>query len=90
MKAVVAKSIERIHRANLINFGIVPLVFDDPSAYDSVNAGDKLEIPALRDAVSGDGRVTVKTPRGSFSATASLSGREKELVLAGGLLASIK
>jgi len=90
VKAVVAKSIERIHRANLINFGIVPLVFDDPKAYDSVKAGDKLEIPDLRAAVSGGGHVTVKTPRGSFSATASLSAREKTLVLAGGLLASIK
>jgi len=40
--------------------------------------------------VAGDGRVAVKTPRGSFTATASLSEREKALVLAGGLLASIK
>ena len=90
VKAVLAKSIERIHRANLINFGIVPLVFDDPKAYDAVKAGDRLEIAGIADAVSGDGRVAVKTPRGSFTATASLSEREKALVLAGGLLASIK
>ena len=88
VKAVIAKSIERIHRANLINFGIVPLVFDDPKSYDAVKAGDKLDIPGLCAAVSGDGHVTVKTPRGSFSATATLSDREKTLVLAGGLLAS--
>ena len=90
VKAVIAKSIERIHRANLINFGIVPLVFDDPKAYDAVKAGDRLEIAGIADAVAGDGRVMVKTPRGSFTATASLSEREKALVLAGGLLASIK
>jgi aconitate hydratase len=90
VKAVVAKSIERIHRANLINFGIVPLVFDDPSAYDAVKPGDRLEMNDLRKAVAGDGRVTVKTPRGSFTATAALSAREKALILAGGLLASIK
>jgi aconitate hydratase len=90
VKAVLAKSIERIHRANLINFGIVPFVFDDPVAYDAVKAGDRLEIAGIADAVAGDGRVAVKTPRGSFTATASLSEREKALVLAGGLLASIK
>ena len=90
VKAVIAKSIERIHRANLINFGIVPFVFDDPKAYDAVKAGDRLEIAGIAEAVAGDGRVTVKTPRGSFTATASLSEREKTLVLAGGLLASIK
>ncbi len=90
VKAVIAKSIERIHRANLINFGIVPFVFDDPSSYDLLKSDDKLEIASFRDAVAGDGRVTVKTPRGSFTATTSLSEREKELVLAGGLLASIK
>ncbi len=90
VKAVIAKSIERIHRANLINFGIVPFVFDNPSSYDLLKSDDKIEIASLRDAVAGDGRVTVKTPRGSFTATTSLSDREKELVLAGGLLASIK
>lgn len=90
VKAVVAKSIERIHRANLINFGIVPFTFDDPKAYDSVSAGDALELTNVRAAVEGDGKVTVKTPSGSFTATATLSERERHLLLCGGLLASLK
>lgn len=90
VKAVVAKSIERIHRANLINFGIVPFTFDDPKAYDSVSAGDALELTNVRAAVEGDGKVTVKTPSGSFTATATLSERERRLLLCGGLLASLK
>lgn len=90
VKAVIAKSIERIHRANLINFGIVPFVFDDPKAYDAVSAGDALELVDVRAAVEDDGKVTVKTPNGTFTATATLSDREKHLLLCGGLLASLK
>jgi len=87
---VIAKSIERIHRANLINFGIVPFVFDDPKAYDAVAAGDALELTNVKAAVAGDGTVTVKTAKGSFTATASLSDRERHLLLCGGLLASLR
>ena len=90
VKAVIAKSIERIHRANLINFGIVPFTFDDPKAYDTLAPGDALELVDVKAAVSGDGRVTVKTAKGAFTATARLSDREKQLLLAGGLLASLK
>ena len=60
VKAVLAKSIERIHRANLINFGIVPFLFDDPTAYDAISAGDELLFPDVRAAVAGDGRAAVK------------------------------
>ncbi len=90
VKAVIAKSIERIHRANLINFGIVPLTFDDAADYDKVEAGEMIELCDIGKAVAGDGKVQVKTAKGTFTATATLSDREKEIVLAGGLLASIK
>jgi aconitate hydratase len=91
VKAVIAKSIERIHRANLINFGIVPFVFDDPKDYDALKAGDRLEVVDLGAAVEGDGKVTVKREGGaSFTATATLSDREKHLLVCGGLLASLK
>ncbi len=89
VKAVLAKSIERIHRANLINFGIVPFTFDDPKSYGLVKAGDKLELTNIKAAVEGDGRVTVKVGKKSFTATAALSDREKHLILCGGLLASL-
>ena len=86
VKAVLAKSIERIHRANLINFGIVPFLFDDPAAYDAISTGDDLSFPAVRAAVAGDGRATVKSDKRTFTVTATLSAREKQIILAGGLL----
>ena len=90
VKAVLAKSIERIHRANLINFGIVPFIFDNAKDYDSLKAGEKLEFSDIRKAVEGDGKVTIKAGGRTITATTSLSDREKELILAGGLLASLK
>ena len=90
VKAVLAKSIERIHRANLINFGIVPFTFDDPKDYDRLQAGDVLELTNIRAAVEGDGKVMVKAGSATFTATAALSAREKHLLLCGGLLASLK
>ena len=90
VKAVLAKSVERIHRANLINFGIVPFIFDDAKDYDCLEADDKIELVDIRKAVEGDGKVTVKAGGKTLTATASLSDREKQLILAGGLLASLK
>ena len=89
VKAVVAKSIERIHRANLINFGIIPFIFADAKNYDKLTAGDKLEIAGVKDAIEGDGTAVLKTAKGSFTVKTSLSDREKHLILCGGLLASL-
>ena len=93
VKAVIAKSVERIHRANLINFGIVPFTFADPKDYDRLSAGDKLEFDGIRQAVEGDGKIQVKVKGAgegwAFAATTSLSDREKHLILCGGLLASL-
>ena len=91
VKALIAKSVERIHLANLINFGIVPFVFDDPAAYDGIATGDALEIADLRGAIAGDGRATVRnvTRATTFTVTAILSERQKTLLLNGGLLAAV-
>ena len=89
VKAVIAKSIERIHRANLINFGIVPFTFVDAADYDKIKASDALELKGIRAAVEGDGELVVKSPSGSFKVKTSLSDREKHLILCGGLLASL-
>jgi aconitate hydratase len=89
VKAVVAKSIERIHRANLINFGIIPFEFENAADYDRIAQGDPLEFGDIRKAISGDGRLSVKSRNREFKVVARLSAREKHLVLCGGLLASL-
>ena len=89
VKAVFAKSIERIHRANLINFGIVPFEFVNASDYDKVSLGEKLELKGIREAVEGDGVLKLKTKKGEIALKTRLSDREKHLILCGGLLASL-
>lgn len=89
VKAVIAKSMERIHRANLINFGIVPLTFAEPAAYDNLEQGDHLEIDDIkRQLLDGVTRLTVTNiTRGSaFDVICELSDRERQIVAAGGLL----
>jgi len=91
VKAVIAKSIERIHLANLINFGIVPFLFADPKDYDAVALGDKLVIGNLRKIIAGDGTASVKneTQQRTFKVVVALTDRQKRLLLAGGLLAAV-
>ena len=91
VRAVIAKGIERIHRANLINFGIVPFVFVDPADYDRVSQGAPLRIEGLRAAIAGDGRATVTdlSNNTTFDVVTALSDRQKRLLLAGGLLAAV-
>ena len=89
VKAVVAKSIERIHRANLINFGIVPFTFVNAKDYDLLKAGDALAIDGVRKAVETDGVAALKVGTKTIAIKTSLSDREKHLILCGGLLASL-
>ena len=88
VRAVIAKSIERIHAANLINFGILPLSFLKDSDYDAIGQGDELEIPELKAAIT-EGRELIvqnKTKGSSFPVTYALSSRQKQMILAGGAL----
>ena len=88
VKAVVAKSFARIHVANLINFGIVPMTFDNPSDYDNFNEGDCIEIKGLADAVQNENSVIlVNRTNGSVAKLClHLSARQREMLLAGGCL----
>jgi aconitate hydratase len=93
LKAVLAKSFARIHWANLVNFGILPLTFEDEGAYESLQQGDELEIPGVRDALKrGDEMLTVRnTTRGTeFRVKHGLTERQREIMLAGGLLNYVK
>ena len=93
VKAVIAKSFARIHRQNLINFGILPLMLANPVDYDSLGQLDDVEIPnAARILQDGGAAFTLvdKTSDNSVELTTDLSGREQEMVLAGGRLNFIK
>lgn len=93
VKAVIAKSFARIHRQNLINFGILPLKLSDPGDYDSINRFDDVEIGQAADTLRKTGSsfvLTNKTSGKSIHLTADLSEREREMVLAGGRLNFIK
>lgn len=88
VRAVIAKSLERIHAANLINFGILPLTFINASDYDAVDQGDDLEIAGARNAVlEGKDLIVMNKTKGvSFAVRSVLSGRQKQIILAGGAL----
>ena len=88
VKAVV-KSFARIHRANLINAGILPLTFVNEADYDSINEGDELSIPDVRKLISeGKEQLTLvnKTNGKEISVMCELSDRTRDSILAGGLL----
>jgi len=92
VRAVLAKSFARIHRANLINWGVVPLTFDDGAAYDTLEQGDRLSLHGLRASLAAGDRVSVLDARTGrrFSASCVLTSRERDVLLAGGLLAYTK
>ncbi|MDN0062745.1 aconitate hydratase [Collinsella ihumii] len=91
VRCVIAKSMARIHKGNLINHGIIPMLFEDPAAYDSIELGDELEICGLLDQIPTR-RVTVrnKTRGTEFAVVLDLSDAELEVVLAGGQLRLLK
>src|SRR5881628_2084070 len=92
IRAVIVKSFARIHRANLINWGIVPLTFDDPAAYDTIERDDRLHLPDLRAALKSGVRVTIANQRtgATFTTSCLLTPRERDILLAGGVLAYTK
>jgi aconitate hydratase len=88
LQAVIAKSFARIHRANLINFGVLPLLFKTDRDYERIEKGDVLSIKNPVDAVKGSLNFKIENmTRGyTFEAVSNLNDREKELILKGGLL----
>lgn len=88
IRAVIAKSFARIHMANLINFGIVPLTFADPDDYDRLGEGDTLRIADFRGAVGSRDTVTLTddTTGREVLLRLDFTERQREILLAGGLL----
>jgi aconitate hydratase len=89
IRAVIAKSFARIHRANLVNWGVVPLTFEDPAVWDGIQRDDPLRLIDLRASLAAGARVRVVNLRSGIEFTTScvLTPREREILLAGGLLA---
>ena len=88
VRAVLVKSFARIHRANLINWGLAPLEFDDPSTYDTIERGDVLRLDGIRSALQAGRKITVTSERtgATFQVRCVLTPRERDILLAGGLL----
>jgi len=88
LRVVIAKSFARIHRQNLVNFGILPLTFVNPDDYDRIRPEDVLHIERVVQALCNGGSVTVlnTTQDSFFAAEHELSARQLDAVLAGGLI----
>jgi len=95
IRAKLVKSYARIHRENLVNFGILPLTFVDPTDHDRIRQGDRLEISDLRAAVERGGPIDIRVLRDGDEVTRvegalGLSERDIQMLLAGGALAVLE
>ena len=91
VRAVIAKSFARIHAANLINYGILPLTFADPNDYDRLSQGDELTLSGIFAGLeSGTFALTDRTTGETFALKCELSARQRDILRAGGLLAYTK
>lgn len=88
IKAVITKSFARIHCANLINAGILPLNFENEADYDKISQGDELSLPNIKEEIEAGKPVVLKnlTTGESYELKYDLSKRQKDIILAGGLL----
>ncbi|WMJ23652.1 aconitate hydratase [Paludicola sp. MB14-C6] len=88
VKAVLVKSFARIHRSNLINAGILPLTFANEEDYNAITQGDELVMADVKSCVENGANITIlnKTTGKEIVALCELSGRAKDIILAGGLL----
>ncbi len=87
VRVVISKSFARIHKANLINAGILPLEFVDKSDYDNLNEGNLIEIADIYKGLEkGEVRATNKSNGETFVLNCQLTNRQKDILLSGGLL----
>ncbi len=89
VRLVVAKGFERIHQANLINFGIVPATFADPADYDRIDVGDVITCDDFHALLQGPAMLYNQTRQASFKVVAELTSRQRDIILAGGLLRQV-
>jgi aconitate hydratase len=88
IKGVLARSFARIHEANLVNWGLLPLTFADPSDYDAVDQGDEIAVEGVLEGLATGRLRAVNLTKGkSFDVQVSLTERERGILVDGGLLA---
>jgi aconitate hydratase len=92
VKAVIARSLSRIHHANLVNVGILPLVFANAADYDPIEQGDEWEISGVHAALQTGNKMAARnlTQNRVFTLTYNLTRRQVDILLAGGLLNYVK
>jgi len=90
VRMVLAKSFARIHRANLINAGILPLTFTDPADYDKLSLTDTITLPNAPAQIQSGDDVTLDSPHGPIKTRLDASPRDIEILLAGGKINWIK
>jgi aconitate hydratase len=87
IRVKLVKSFARIHKANLINFGILPLVFENPADYDRLQPGDRLVLPELRQLLlAGEERLPLLVNDQEYWVRVELFPRHRQIIAAGGLL----
>jgi aconitate hydratase len=90
IKIILAKSFARIHLANLINFGILPLVFENVSDYDTLNLNDEIVFENMLQTIKESNSFCIKTKKEKINVKCDLTDRQKEIILAGGFLNCIE
>ena len=92
VKMVVAKSIERIHRDNLFNFGIIPAIFNNPADYDACSTDDQIVVENVRKALAADEHLILNnlTKKIKIECVVAMSARQKKNLIAGGLINATK
>ncbi|MCC6501867.1 MAG: aconitate hydratase [Deltaproteobacteria bacterium] len=92
VRVKIAKSFARIHRANLINYGILPLIFADPADYGRIEQYDTVSFRGLREALASSSEIAgvIRGKERGIRFTLSLSQREREYILEGGRLNSVR
>jgi aconitate hydratase len=91
VRAKIAKSFARIHKANLVNFGILPLVFADPTDYESIEQGNTITIDGIKNAIAGGkSEIPVLVDGREVLTRLEVSDRQRRILLAGGILNQAK
>ena len=91
VRAKIAKSFARIHKANLCNFGILPLTFQDPDDYDRMQKGSSIVFPGIRDCIErGEREIPVRVNGHPITVLLDVSDRQRNHLLAGGALNFVK